>query len=140
MSRRLKAESGQDLVEYALVLPLFLLLIISTIEFGLLFFQYSSIVNAAREGARAGIAMNTSTCDQACMTARVENAAKALLTDNFDQSQLQITTQWLQINDLPHVRVQVSYKTAFLTRTMIEAVGGSGEITLESTATMQREY
>jgi len=42
---------GQSLVEFALVLPLLLVLIITGIELGRLFFTQIVITNAAREGA-----------------------------------------------------------------------------------------
>jgi Flp pilus assembly protein TadG len=42
---------GQALVEFALVLPLLLLLLIGAIEFGRLFFIKIALTNAAREGA-----------------------------------------------------------------------------------------
>jgi len=42
---------GQSLVEFALVLPLLLLLVIGAIEFGRLFFIKIALTNAAREGA-----------------------------------------------------------------------------------------
>jgi Flp pilus assembly protein TadG len=54
MNPRHGQERGQDLVEYALVLPLFLFLAFSIIELSLLFFDYITVSNAAREGARAG--------------------------------------------------------------------------------------
>lgn len=43
--------SGQALVEYALVLPLLLLLILGAMDFGRLFYTKMVLVNAAREGA-----------------------------------------------------------------------------------------
>ena len=43
--------TGQALVEFALLLPLLLVLIISTLEFGRLFYTKIVITNAAREGA-----------------------------------------------------------------------------------------
>jgi len=42
---------GQSLVEMALLLPLLLVLVIGTIEFGRLFFTKTVITNAAREAA-----------------------------------------------------------------------------------------
>ncbi len=42
---------GQSLIEFALVLPLLLVLIISAIELGRLFYTQIVITNAAREGA-----------------------------------------------------------------------------------------
>lgn len=46
---------GQGLVEFALILPVLLLILIGTIEFARIFFIYISITNAAREGARYGM-------------------------------------------------------------------------------------
>lgn len=52
-------QSGQSAVEFALVLPLLLILLLGIIEFGLVLYDKAVITNAAREGARAGIvAMN----------------------------------------------------------------------------------
>jgi PKD repeat protein len=45
---------GQSLVEFALILPVFLFLLLSAIDFGRLFFTYIQINNAAREGAAFG--------------------------------------------------------------------------------------
>jgi Flp pilus assembly protein TadG len=52
--RRSKSR-GQGLVEFALVLPLFLLLVFGIMDLGLAVFSYNSITNAAREGARLAI-------------------------------------------------------------------------------------
>jgi Flp pilus assembly protein TadG len=46
---------GQSLVEFALVLPLFLVLVMGIVDLGLSVFAYNSITNAAREGARLAI-------------------------------------------------------------------------------------
>ena len=48
-------QHGAALVEFAIVLPLLLLLVGGIIEFGLLFYNKQVITNASREGARAGI-------------------------------------------------------------------------------------
>jgi Flp pilus assembly protein TadG len=45
---------GQSLVEFALVLPIFLLLIMGVIDAGRLVYMNSTLSNAAREGARTG--------------------------------------------------------------------------------------
>ncbi len=50
----MKNESGIAAVEFALVLPLLLLVLFGTIEFGILMYDQSVITNAAREGARWG--------------------------------------------------------------------------------------
>ncbi|MEA4831297.1 MAG: TadE/TadG family type IV pilus assembly protein [Oscillospiraceae bacterium] len=51
-SNPLKTESGQSVVEFALMLPIFLLLVFGIIEFGILFNMKLSVTNCAREGAR----------------------------------------------------------------------------------------
>ncbi len=54
---KLKAkERGQGLVEFALILPLFLLLVWGIIEFGRLLVMYTEVSNAAREAVRYGVA------------------------------------------------------------------------------------
>jgi len=46
---------GQGLVEFALILPFLLLLVLGIFEFGYVFTVYSGMFNAAREGARYGV-------------------------------------------------------------------------------------
>ncbi|MBN1485128.1 MAG: pilus assembly protein [Chloroflexia bacterium] len=46
---------GQTVVEFALILPILLLIALGLIEFGRAFFVYSVVSNAAREGARYGM-------------------------------------------------------------------------------------
>ena len=46
---------GQTLVEFALIIPLFVLLLFGIVDFGRAVLAYNSISNAAREGARTAI-------------------------------------------------------------------------------------
>jgi Flp pilus assembly protein TadG len=46
---------GQALVEFALILPIFLLLFVGLFDVGRAVFTYNSLTNAAREGARLAI-------------------------------------------------------------------------------------
>jgi len=50
-----KKTDGQSLVEFALILPVLLVLIIGIIEFGWIFNGQITITNAAREGVRAAV-------------------------------------------------------------------------------------
>ena len=52
--RRPGDKSGQSLVEFALALPLLVLLLYGLAEFGFLLYGHVQVTNAAREGARAG--------------------------------------------------------------------------------------
>ena len=51
---RKSKSTGQALVEFALVIPVMLLMLAIAIDFGRLFFSYIEITNAAREGAAVG--------------------------------------------------------------------------------------
>lgn len=53
--RRWSDESGAELIEFALALPLLLLILLGVIDFGFLFQRYEVITNAAREGARVAV-------------------------------------------------------------------------------------
>ena len=46
---------GQALVEFALVIPIFLLLLVAIFDLGRAVFAYNTLTNAAREGARMAI-------------------------------------------------------------------------------------
>lgn len=47
---------GQGMVEFAMTLPILLMLIFGIMEFGRMLFVYSSVISAAREAARYGAA------------------------------------------------------------------------------------
>ena len=48
-----KSEKGQSLIEFALVLPILLLLVLGMLEYGWMLNAKISVTAAAREGARA---------------------------------------------------------------------------------------
>jgi Flp pilus assembly protein TadG len=53
--RSLRADNGAELIEFALTLPLLLLVVLGIIEFGFMFHEYEVVTNAAREGARIAV-------------------------------------------------------------------------------------
>lgn len=67
---------GQSLVEFALVLPMLLVLIVSAIEIGRLFFTKIVVTNAAREAAYY-YAVNPSGHDPGTLQTRAAQAAHA---------------------------------------------------------------
>ncbi len=52
MKKFCKSQKGQSLVEFALVIPIFILLLFGIIEFGRLWETMNVLTSAAREGAR----------------------------------------------------------------------------------------
>lgn len=65
---------GQSLVEFALVLPILLILLLGILDFGRAIFAYNSVSNGARSGARVAI-VNQDIDD---ITAAVEEEAFGL--------------------------------------------------------------
>jgi Flp pilus assembly protein TadG len=57
----LKNEKGQSMVEFALLLPVLILIIMGIMEFGLILNSYLALNNASREGARIGAVGGTDT-------------------------------------------------------------------------------
>jgi hypothetical protein len=57
LSEKKERQNAQGMVEFALILPILLLVILGIIEFGRLLFFYSSVTSASREAARYGSAV-----------------------------------------------------------------------------------
>lgn len=55
MMKRLKNEKGQAMVEFALLLPILLILLLGIIDFGWLFYNQLALNNSCREGARFAV-------------------------------------------------------------------------------------
>jgi Flp pilus assembly protein TadG len=68
---RTKSERGAELIEFALVLPLLILLCLGTIEFGRAYYTYNILSKAVRNGARflsTGLVTSTGTLDSTTET------------------------------------------------------------------------
>jgi Flp pilus assembly protein TadG len=50
-----RSERGAELIEFALIFPTLLMVVMGIIDFGFLFQRYEVITNAAREGARVAV-------------------------------------------------------------------------------------
>lgn len=75
--------SGQALVEFALVLPILLLILMGIFDFGRAIFAYNEISNAAREGVRKAIVNQDASVitDEALLAATsLQNTAVVTIT------------------------------------------------------------
>jgi Flp pilus assembly protein TadG len=68
-------EDGAELIEFALVLPMMLLVMFGIIDFGLLFQRYLVVTNAAREGARVAVLPGYTDADVQARVAQYLTAA-----------------------------------------------------------------
>ena len=69
----MKSEKGAAAVEFGIVLPFLVLLIVGIMEFSILFYNQAVITNASREGARAGIVWSEPNLSDAEIEAVVNN-------------------------------------------------------------------
>jgi Flp pilus assembly protein TadG len=84
MIRRLRGERGQTLVEFALVLPVLLLLLLGIIQVGLFIFTQVDVRQATRAGARTLITLrNDSNAAQ-----EVDNAITSSVNPEVDTGKL----------------------------------------------------
>ena len=73
---RARSERGAEIIEFALVTPIFALLIAAMFDFGFLFRNWELMTNAAREGARVGV-LPSYACDGS--TPDVESRVEAYM-------------------------------------------------------------
>lgn len=110
------ASRAQALVEFAIVAPIFFLLLFAIIDFGRYVYYVQIINNAAREGARYAIVHgdngipSTGPPDDAT-GAEVKNTVRNYLVGVVDAGALTITPTWPQGNNLRGslVTVQIDY-------------------------------
>lgn len=73
--RQLHAEGGAAAVEFAIIVPVLLLIVAGIVDFGRAFFTEIQLANAAREGARAAVVSTISAGD---IKTRAETSAPGL--------------------------------------------------------------
>jgi Flp pilus assembly protein TadG len=76
--QRLRNERGQAMVEFALVLPILMALLLGIIQFGIVFNNYITLTDATRAGARKAAVSRFVGDSGASAKAAVENSAQGL--------------------------------------------------------------
>ena len=106
---------GQSLIEFALILPLLITIMVGSFEFGLLFLTYHTVQNAGREGVRLAVVLpNLINNDP-----RVETRVSSLLPETGLYSSFQdgITNNGIsdcEVNDQVTVTITGTYTFFFL--------------------------
>ncbi len=77
--KAVRDESGQTMVEFALVAPLLLALVFGIIQFGIAFNNYLTLTDAVRAGSRQGAVSRALPDPRAAAEARVRSAASTSL-------------------------------------------------------------
>ena len=84
-SRRGRRDAGATLVEFAIIVPVFVLLVMASIDFVVILTNYSGLRNGAREGARAGIVGDWGTDTSCALVGAAPNATTHALMCRIKQ-------------------------------------------------------
>lgn len=98
-----RAQNGQTMTEFALVLPLLALLLFGIIQFGITFNNYITLTDAVRAGARKGAVGRHLANPQQEVIDQVNNAATDLKKSDLA---VDVTSTWRPGEE---VRVHASY-------------------------------
>jgi Flp pilus assembly protein TadG len=137
----IKDQKGASAVEFAIILPVLLLVLFGIIEFSIAFYDKAMITNASREGARAGIVFRASPLTNVEITDIVNN----YLSDNLitfsgtsvpDITVTPVDTSTLTMGDPLTVTVSYPYNYYVLPGFV---AGLTGSINLNATTVMRME-
>ena len=96
MKRHSRREGGQAVVELALVLPIFLLLLLGIIQFGTVFRDYIALTDATRVGARQASvsrSLQPPSSREAAIITRIQKAAV-----NLNPAKMTIAVELRDVN------------------------------------------
>jgi Flp pilus assembly protein TadG len=121
-------DGGQTVVEFAIVLPILVLLVFGITQFGLAFHNYLAITDAARVGARAAAVKRTSgpctfarTAIQSSVSARQWTTISSRIT----------CTAGANVGDPVTISIQYPYSIG------LPGVGASGNLTANATERLE---
>jgi len=149
LTRRMKSARGAELIEFALVFPLLLLVVLGIVDFGFLFQRMEVVTNAAREAARIRVLpgyLDTDAKQRACNY--LESGGVAITGSCPDPTNPVISVDnafsidmGAGVTPLSGVKVTVVYTSPYLFLTPIMGwFGGSlSSVPITGTAVMRYE-
>lgn len=136
---RLRGETGQATVEFALVLPVLLLLVCGIIDFGWIYSNKLAADNACREAARY-IAIHYSTYAAPQLTpatADARNIVKTALTGSYYNAASPPTVT-VTNPDAASVKVTLTYSVPVLTGVTSAVIGKTVSMNISSTMAVEQ--
>jgi Flp pilus assembly protein TadG len=114
-TQRFRSERGAELIEFALIVPLLLFIIMGLVDFGFMFQRFEVVTNAAREGARIAVLPGYATAD---VEARVRSyMTEGGVANSTSNSTVATTNVPIAAGAGPAMqgkRVQVNYTSQYL--------------------------
>ncbi len=95
-----RGSAGQGLVEFALIVPLLLVIVLGIINFGHVFAVHASLVNAAREAARYGMVNPTDAagiCNRVVETAFLTSPELNTITVSYGNSEDDLDIEGIEL-------------------------------------------
>ncbi len=133
---RKRGEKGQALAEFALLIPIFLILLFAIVDFGMGFHSWITVTNSAREGARLGVVQAT----EADIKDRVYQTAN--LPDEATKMTVIVTNAQGLPGESVVVKVDYDYDLITPLAGLVQLVSGNilgPTLTFSSTAEMRLE-
>lgn len=128
----MKNKRGQSLVELALILPIIVLLLFGTVEFGRVFYSYITITSAVREGAREAAVGKT----DAEIEARIKEAVTLADLDTRLHISPITPSEGNRTTGVP-VKVEIRYEMPLIVPLIGEFL--PNPVPLTASATMRKE-
>ena len=125
-----RSESGAAAVEFALLLPVLMAMLMGTLEMGLILYDKAVLTNATREGARAGIVLRNPKPTVSEITNVVLQKSQASLISLLPADAPQVTVLQSSPAAWPNtlqVSAQYTFK-GFVISTLMQALGSSWTI------------
>jgi Flp pilus assembly protein TadG len=88
---RIRDERGQSMTEFAVILPILVVLLFGIVQFGILFNNYVTLTDAARAGARAAAVSRQDSDPVGTATAAVRSSASDLNQSNLS---VDVSSTW----------------------------------------------
>ena len=140
-------QEGAAAVEFAIILPILIILVFGIIEFSVILFDKAMITNASREGARAGIVYRydpVNEVEDPLDTTEIQNVVNNYCQNHLisfgGPGNLQVNVAWENqpVTNDPELRVTATYKYNFLVLpNFITTL--TGDIDLAATTVMRME-
>ena len=130
--QKVQKSLGQELIEYAITLPIFLILVLGIVDLGRAVYYYSAMNNVVREGARYGsIHLENTNIDTEICNMIIQRAIGVSLDCSDVTTNIDLNTGTIEVT--------VTYRFVLVSQ-IISGFFGVNDLQLTTSSIMQLEY